>query len=86
MKRTPRAKARALAESYGAEYTDDLSWHRKGQYDLVEAYTPAGKVWVATGCHTIVMSGKPMEWDEMLAAVAMGVEPCGDSDCEYCRP
>jgi hypothetical protein len=88
-----RSEAKKLALSFGAEYDDDQTWHRTvpkdERYGSVEAYTPAGMMWQATSCHTLIVEGdpgEPFDWNSVLDEIRQGVTPCTIDDCEYCNP
>jgi hypothetical protein len=48
--------------------------------ELVEACAPAGRVWVASGGHSLVVEHEGLA----LAAVAMGTAACELHACEVC--
>lgn len=50
-------------------------------------WSPAGKVWSATGCHTLSVhfwNDKPAGWKYLLEDVRLGLEDCEILDCEGC--
>lgn len=57
----------------------------------VDAWSPKGWVFAATGCHSLVAS----RWDDekqadlyrsVLADLRLGLSPCEDPECEGCGP
>lgn len=52
----------------------------------IEAMSKAGTVFVASGCHSLVVRGMTAAegWPAMLADLRLGVEACEDPRCEVC--
>lgn len=79
---------KTIAAIPGASLTRD----RSGRYYALYADAPAGYLWVANGCHCYMTdtAADLKAWREeaeqdVLAAVAMGLEPCTDPDCDTCH-
>lgn len=53
----------------------------------VTLWSPAGRVWVATGCHTLSIcwySERTEAWRELWSDVKLGLEACDQPGCEIC--
>lgn len=64
----------------------DYAFNRDRSISL-EAYAPKGKVWVATGAHTLVvsvMSNGAKARDAFMDDISHGLANCLASDCDYC--
>lgn len=54
---------------------------------------PRGFVWKASGCHCLTaphaneqgQSWKREAYDDLIDRMKMGLEPCGDADCQICN-
>lgn len=92
MSQSVRQQAVALLDTYcGPESEDGWSAGVDGTKFAVEGWAKPGTVFVATGCHTLVVNdgfggGSAQEvWAETLKMLSMGVEPCTEVDCEGCE-
>jgi hypothetical protein len=87
---------KAAVPSLVAGATVDDESERFGQITLE---SPAGSVWAANSCHTLLMDWGPLEgtasWRQTMIKDAIadalerledGVTPCGDPECDYCHP
>lgn len=83
---TPRKQALALIEQYGAELLIDQS----GPHELWgSVWSPAGSVFVATGCHVIALgfrTNRPAGWKALCDDLRYGIEACAAVDCDTCTP
>lgn len=82
-----RQQAVALLDEYAPE---EWTAGRDGTKYAVEAYSKPGVVFVASGCHSLVVNdgyggGSAAEvWASALEDLRLGVEPCTEVDCEGC--
>ena len=80
------ANVRREAERYGAEVEYGLS----GRYDTITIDLPAGKVWVANGCHclscSVVIRLVADQYRDLLEQMAYGTDDCDDPECDFCYP
>lgn len=76
----------AAIEAAGGVFEDNGS---RTELKGCAALEAPGRVWYATGCHTIAVhyhSDRPAGWAALGADVAEGTAPCDTEDCEYCNP
>lgn len=82
---TPRQESLRLIEAAGADFVD----YGGGPYALhVNAWTPPGKAWMATGGHSLSVhyaTNRPAGWVALLADLRCGVQGCDLPDCESCE-
>jgi hypothetical protein len=67
----------------------DFQYTNDGRSIVIQAYTPAGVQWKATGCHTLVVSAftNPKEARRaFMQDISLGVQLCDNKDCEFCNP
>lgn len=55
----------------------------------LDAWAPRGYVFKCNGCHCSAHHFEPGPWhaemlDELASALAEGLEPCTETDCEIC--
>lgn len=99
-RQTARQKVMELIERYGATlYTDDTNeieveapagyiWAGSGLHSLVAVrLTPEGR-WRIGKAFGLVdgIETKADLWLDLLDRMTDGVEPCTDSDCDWCHP
>lgn len=82
---SPAARARALMAELDVEFND---WGGRTQL-LGMAYSPPGKAFAATGCHSIATgfhNDRPAGWQALTDDLSKGLVDCDDPDCEICNP
>jgi hypothetical protein len=81
---TPRQEVLTLLERYGA---DVLNRNEPLVFDM-DAWSPAGVVWVATGCHSLTcysVNDTDYGWRSLRDDLRYGVAPCTNAECETCH-
>lgn len=78
---------RAAAAKIGAIVEDD----KIGISHECRVEAPRGRVWSADTIHELVASGytakgQGPDYVDLLDRMAYGVEPCTNSECEWCHP
>ncbi len=83
---TPQQEALTIIDKLGADFQETGN----GRTDLKgDAWSPTGRVWAATGCHTLAINfhtNRPAAWKALLDDLKLGTEPCTTEDCEGCEP
>lgn len=79
-------EAKQVAKQYGAEIRAT-----KGRtVASIDAWSPAGKAWNATGCHCIFETGEKDDiaqiWSDLIDGMMQGVGECDAEDCDTCHP
>lgn len=85
---TPRRRLETAARKLGGS----VEWHRAGLVVDANVDAPAGRLWKASGTHTIGGSCRTndpawvAEWvDGLIKEVVEGTEPCTEPDCDVCE-
>ena len=74
---------RCAADKLGATIEDQ----KIGGHHTCEVFAPHGYLWKATGNHCLTDScfrpWKP-DYADLLARMSYGIEPCTDTQCDWC--
>lgn len=83
-KQSDRQRALSIIGNLGGEW-----FEYGGMKELIgSVYSPAGYIWIATGCHVIsvsYLSDRRAGWKALLDDVVLGVKTCDNPECEYCE-
>jgi hypothetical protein len=80
---TTRQKALTLISQFNADWQENSVDNGLDG----DAWLPAGKVWVASGCHSLVVhtwSNRPAAWQALLSDLQQGIIPCDLVPCDTC--
>lgn len=82
---TTAREGRRVAKEFGAEV-----FVMRGRINVdVQAWTPPGTSWQATGCHVIHETGErdgmAAIWEDVIQGMRQGVGTCDGVDCDTCN-